>query len=392
MPTSVVPENLRRSFDVVVVGAGIIGAACAYHLTQRGLSVAVVDRGSVAAGTTGAGEGNILVSDKGPGPELDLALLSRRLWRDLAGELGPAVQLESAGGLVVARRPADVQPLLAFAAAQSGAGVDAQPVDAQDLRSLEPHLAAGLGGGVLYAQDMQIQPMLAAAHLLRLARRHGATVLFGQPVIGLLRRGDRVTGVRMAEGEISAGAVVNAAGTWGGELAAMADVVLPVLPRRGFILVTEALPQVIRHTVYTADYVANVASSSQDLETSTVVERTASGPLLIGASRERVGFDRTPSLPVLAKLAREAVALFPFLAQVRALRTYPGFRPYCPDHLPVIGPDPRAPGLFHACGHEGAGIGLAPATGLLIADAVSGSAPSLPLAPFAPERFETAHV
>jgi glycine/D-amino acid oxidase-like deaminating enzyme len=109
--------------------------------------------------------------------------------------------------------------------------------------------------------------------------------------------------------------------------------------------------------------------------------------VLIGASRERVGFDRTLSVPVLRALARQAVELFPVLAGTRLIRAYCGFRPYCPDHLPVIGPDPRAPGLYHACGHEGAGIGLAPATGHLIARLLTGADPGLDLRPFLPDRF-----
>ena len=150
-----------------------------------------------------------------------------------------------------------------------------------------------------------------------------------------------------------------------------------MLPRRGFIVVTEPLPRLIRHKVYTADYVANVASGSAGLEISTVVEATASGTVLIGASRERVGFDRSPSLRVVGMLAARAVALFPVLAEARAIRFYRGFRPYCPDHLPVIGADQRLAGLLHACGHEGAGVGLAPATGHLIAQLAAGQAPAL---------------
>jgi D-hydroxyproline dehydrogenase subunit beta len=186
---------------------------------------------------------------------------------------------------------------------------------------------------------------------------------------------------------LSAGLVVNAAGPWAGELAAQVGAPLPVLPRRGFILVTEALPQLIRHKVYTADYVANVASGSAGLEVSTVVEATASGTVLIGASRERVGFDRASSLRVVGMLAARATALFPVLSEARAIRFYRGFRPYCPDHLPVIGADERLAGLLHACGHEGAGVGLAPATGHLIAQLAAGQPPSLSLAPFAPARF-----
>jgi D-hydroxyproline dehydrogenase subunit beta len=375
--------------DVVVIGAGAVGAACAHALTEAGLRVTVLDRGSVASGSTGAGEGNILVSDKLPGPELDLALLSRRLWSELGEATARAAELEAKGGLVVADEPAGVVALGRLAATQRGAGVEAVEVGAGELLELEPELARDLAGGVLYPQDMHVQPMLAAARLLDAARTRGAEVRLGEAVTGLLRSGDRVTGVTTAQGDIAAGAVVNATGAWASEMASLAGVTVPILPRRGFIVVTEPLAPVIRHKVYDAGYVADVGSSAEDLQTSAVVEGTASGTVLIGASRERVGFDRTASMGVLARLAAQAIRLFPMLARVRALRFYPGFRPYCPDHLPVIGPDPRAPGLLHACGHEGAGIGLAPATGQLIAECLTGRPPSVSLEPFAPERFDS---
>ncbi|MET9371744.1 FAD-binding oxidoreductase [Streptomyces griseoflavus] len=371
--------------DVVVVGAGMAGAACALYAARAGLEVTVVDRGHVAGGTTGAGEGNLLVSDKTPGPELDLALLSTRLWAREARELGAAVEYEAKGGLVVAETPEVLDRLRTFADAQRAAGVTADPVPAGRLHDLEPRLASGLAGAVHYPQDAQVMPALAAAHLLRAS---GARLLTGREVTRVLRAPDgSVRGVRTDRGDLRAPAVVNAAGTWGGELADRAGVFLPVLPRRGFVLVTEPLPPRIRHKVYAADYVADVASDSAALQTSPVVEATAAGPVLIGASRERVGFDRSLSLPAVRALAAGATRLFPFLSRVRALRTYAGFRPYLPDHLPAIGPDPRASGLFHACGHEGAGIGLATGTGLLIAQALTGRAPDLDLTPFRPDRF-----
>ncbi len=365
----------------------MVGAACALYAARAGLSVVVVDRGPVAGGTTGAGEGNLLVSDKEPGPELELALLSQRLWAELAAEpgLGAAFEYEAKGGLVVASTPDGLAALETFAAGQRTAGVEAHTVTAEQLPSLEPHLAPSLAGGVHYPQDAQVMPTLAAAHLLRAS---GARLLTGRTVTEVLRTPDgAVRGVRTDRGDVHAPAVVNAAGTWGGELAALAGVALPVLPRRGFVLVTEPLPPLVRHKVYAADYVADVASDSAALQTSPVVEGTAAGPVLIGASRERVGFDRSFSLPVVRALAAGATRLFPFLERVRAMRTYIGFRPYMPDHLPAIGPDPRVPGLFHACGHEGAGIGLATGTGQLIAQTIGGEAPELDLAPFRPDRF-----
>ena len=241
-----------RPPDVVVIGAGVIGASCAAFASRAGLSVVVVDRGPIAGGTTGAGEGNLLVSDKEPGAELDLALLSHRVWRELGAlplrdrTLGDLVELEEKGGLVVATTATTLAALTELARHQGAAGIESVAVPADELLDVEPNLARDLAGGHLYPQDMQLQPMLGAAALLRLARDAGATVLTGEAVTGLLRDGDRVTGVRTAVRDLPAGAVVNAAGTWAGQVAAMAGADLPVAPRRGFVLVTEPLPQIVR--------------------------------------------------------------------------------------------------------------------------------------------------
>ncbi|MFC8220065.1 NAD(P)/FAD-dependent oxidoreductase [Streptomyces sp. NPDC057362] len=365
------------TLKIVVVGAGVVGAACAFHAASAGMDVTVVDRGPVGAGTTSRGEGNVLLSDKEPGPELVLAQLSRTLWDEVGRELGPdSLELEAKGGLVVASTAEGLAALGEFAARQEAAGVRVEPVDR--VRDLEPHLAPGIPGGVHYPQDAQVQPVLAATALLRAAVRHGARFHTGEVASAVTARdggrtpgdrstGGRITGVRTTAGDLlPADAVVNAAGTWGGEVGRRLGAPVEVLPRRGFVLVTEPLPPMVRHKVYDADYVANVASSDAGLETSCVVEGTRGGTILIGASRERVGFDTTMNPAVVARLAAQACRLFPFLRGVHLMRAYRGFRPYCPDHLPVVGPDPRVPGVVHACGHEGAGIGLAPATGALV--------------------------
>jgi len=379
------------TYDVVVVGSGVVGAACAHRLAEGGLRVCVVDRGGVASGTTGAGEGNILVSDKQPGPEFDLALLSRHLWASYSDVLPGEVELEAKGGVVVASTAEGLAALHKLAKWQRAHGAEIALVDDAALHELEPHVAPGLPGGVHYPQDMQVQPMLAAAHLVRLARDRGATLRTRTEVTGVRRdAAGAVTAVITDQGEIACRWVVNAAGTWGGEVAERLGAAVPVLPRRGFVLVTEPVGDLVRHKVYRADYVANVASDDAGLETSPVIESTRSGTVLIGASRERVGFDRTTSYDVLARLAGQAAELFPALARVRVQRAYRGFRPYCPDHLPVIGPDPRVDGVVHACGHEGAGVGLAPGTALLVTEAITGAATSLSLEPFSPLRFEVA--
>ena len=202
--------------------------------------------------------------------------------------------------------------------------------------------------------------MLAAAHMLRYARQRGASVVNDALVTSIRTSHGIVREVVTNQGSIHTPIVINATGTWASEVAALAGSHIPVMPRKGFILVTEKVPLLIHHKVYDSDYVDNVASGDADLQTSTVVEGTRAGTILIGASRERIGFDRSMNLHILRRLAAQATSLFPVLRDIQLLRAYRGFRPYAPDHLPIIGEDSSISGLWHSAGHEGAGIGLAP--------------------------------
>ncbi|AOS63763.1 NAD(P)/FAD-dependent oxidoreductase [Actinoalloteichus hymeniacidonis] len=377
--------------EIVVIGAGIVGAACARTLSRLGHRVRILDRGPAMTGTSASCEGNLLVSDKGPGAELDLALAANAGWpaivAELADELGPAfpaVEFEKKGGLVVATTEAGAQPLIDFAAEQRAAGVDAQVVSDRQARELEPDLTPDFTAAVYYPQDCQVQPVAVGEALLASARRHGAEIRTGVEVLGGIRRRDRLVGLRTSQGDIPADAVVLAAGPWSGEVSDRIGAPVAVRPRRGMVLVTTRMPHRIFHKVYDGDYVGATQSADAALQTSSVVESTAAGTVLIGSSREQVGFDPSIRVDVLREIARKAVTLFPFLSSVPVMRAYGGFRPYLDDHLPLIGADPRLPGLWHASGHEGAGIGLSVITAqLLAADLFGGPAPLDPT-PFRP--------
>lgn len=373
--------------DAIVIGAGIVGASVALSLTNAGFTVLVIDRGAVSSGTTGAGEGNILVSDKDPGPELTLALRSRDLWFEMQEDVGDTFELEAKGGVVVARH--DDGPLMQLSSEQSLHGVHIQKLDHASLHELEPFLDQRYQSGVFYPQDSQCQPMLAAAHVIRTVVRRGGRFVSQAKVTKIGVREGAVTGIETTQGNFSAPIIVNATGTWAGELAQMAGSHLPIAPRKGFILVTEPTKKYVFHKVYDSDYVANVASSDADLQTSTVVEGTRAGTILIGASRERVGFDGSMNYEILRRLAAQATSLFPVLRDVQLLRAYRGFRPYAPDHLPVIGEDATVKGLWHSAGHEGAGIGLAPGSAALITDAILGRDSFMDGSAFSPQRFKS---
>jgi glycine/D-amino acid oxidase-like deaminating enzyme len=374
--------------DAIVIGAGVVGACCALALTNAGLKVLIIDRGPVASGTTGAGEGNILVSDKEPSAELTLAIRSRDLWFEIDTDIGGGFELEAKGGVVVSRSAKGISDLKRLSALQKVNGVEVIELDGAGLRKIEPHLSESVDYGVLYPGDAQCQPMLAAAQIIRAVKKRGGSFIQGENVVKINANAGSITGVTTDKNQYVSPIIINATGTWAGEIAKLAGSYLPIMPRRGFILVTSPAPKLVHHKVYDADYVANVASSDADLQSAAVVEGTASGTILIGASRERVGFKGDMDISILRQLARQAISLFPVLSDIQLLRAYRGFRPYAPDHLPVIGPDKNIAGLWHAAGHEGAGIGLAPATGDLIAAQITGRTPFMDPSAFSPDRFK----
>ena len=378
-----IAEALPRTADVVVVGAGVVGAACALALGQAGLRVCVIDRAGPAAGSTSSGEGNLLVSDKLPGPELALALHSLGLWREFAARTTVPFEFDAKGGLVVAA--SGIEPLGRLVAEQRAAGVDAEIVPADELHDVEPMLAPDLGGGAYYGQDCQVQPMLAVRALLADAVRTGVVVVGATEAVSAERStSGAIRAVQTSRGAVGTERVLVAAGAWSGDVAQALGGMVGVVPRRGHVVVTEPLPPLIRHKVYEAGYVDDVESDDAALLSTAVVEGTPSGPILLGSSRELVGFDRRLSGAAITMIARGAAALFPFLRDVRAIRTYLGFRPASPDHLPIIGEGEA--GLWYATGHEGAGIGLAMGTADLIRSLMLGDTPALDPAAFSPLR------
>jgi glycine/D-amino acid oxidase-like deaminating enzyme len=301
------------------------------------------------------------------------------------------VEYETKGGLVVATTSAGASALAAFAQSQRAAGVDARALDSVQAHELEPDLCDAIEAAYFYPQDAQVQPTIATLALMASARAYGARVLENTPLLGgVTDSAGALVGVQTPRGKVRADHVLIAAGPWSGAVAELLGVVLPVRPRRGELLVTTRMRHRVFHKVYDADYVGAVESNDGGLQTSSVVESTASGTVLIGSSRQQQGFDAPFRVDVLAQIAAKAMRLFPFLSGASVMRSYGGFRPFMPDHLPVIGRDFRMPGLWHASGHEGAGIGLSLATAQIIAAQMLGVPSAFDATAFSPSRASLA--
>ena len=372
--------------DVVVVGAGIVGAAAARELAVRGVAVALLDRGAVSGGTTGLGEGNVLCSDKDAGPELDLARAGLALYGELEARLGEEARIRRKGALIV-HPEADTWAGEAERVARVGIP-EARLLDAAEVRALEPELTGEVCGASFFPDDLQCDPRAIARALVREAAAAGADVREGAEVAAV-ERAERVSGVLLRNGErVSAESVVIAAGPWSRGLAEGAGLALPLEPRKGqLVRLAAPVPGLIRHKVVDGSYLRSVRSSGSGLEVSTVVETTWEGDVLVGSSRERRGFETSVDAAVSEAMIARAARLFPRMAALPVAAAWAGLRPWLPDHLPAIGASRSVPGLWLATGHEGAGVALGPVTGRLVAQLVCGEAPVVDPGPFDPDRF-----
>jgi glycine/D-amino acid oxidase-like deaminating enzyme len=372
-----------RSAEVAVVGAGIVGAACAWELHMRGVDVALIDRGDVSSGTTGLGEGNVLCSDKPPGPELDLTIAGLDVYDEIDERWGEVARIRRKGALIVHPEPATwaTEPQRVGLMPPS---LKASLLGADEVREREPALTGELHGASLFPGDLQCDPRAIA----RALAGELPDVRTGCVVNGIAVAAGRVTGVETSEGHVAAGAVVLAAGPWS---AALSPVPLPVEPRKGQLVRLRAPASgsepYLRHKVVDGSYLAAVLSPDAGLQVSTVIETTWDGDVLVGSSRERKGFDTTVDASVSAGLVSTAARIAPGLAALQVATAWAGLRPWLPDNLPAIGPSAAVDGLWIATGHEGAGVALGPITGRLVAQLYCGEAASVDVAPFCPDRF-----
>jgi D-hydroxyproline dehydrogenase subunit beta len=349
--------------------------------------VFLVDRGEISGGTTGLGEGNVLCSDKGPGPELELARLGLALYDEIEELLGEAAGIRRKGALVVHTGQAGWEAEPDRLEALRGAGVACSVLDPADVREAEPELRGELLGASWFPRDLQCAPRAVARGLAREAERVGATVATGVGVESIVVRNDRIEGIDTGGGPLTADAVVLAAGAWSAPLARSAGLELPVEPRKGQLVRLERRPEFLRCKVIDGGYMATVASDEAGLQVSTVAETTLDGHVLVGSSRERRGFDVSVDPVVSDALLRAAARLAPGVGALRVEAAWAGLRPWLPGGLPAIGASSAADGLWIATGHEGAGVAHGPITGRLVAQAMCGETPELDLTPFDPDRF-----
>jgi glycine/D-amino acid oxidase-like deaminating enzyme len=366
---------MNRTFDAVIVGGGIVGAACALAFSQEGMRLALVEPGEIGGAATAAAMGHIVVLDDSLA-QLALTRYSQLLWRQMAAQLPPDAEYTQRGTLWVAADDEEMQEICRKHGIYDQNGIPSETIPGEALLSLEPALRSGLMGGLLVHEDVVVAPQLAAQSMFQHALAGGATLV-------------RETAASMTSGvvvlgngdQLHAPILVNAAG----EGAPALTPGLPVAMRKGHLAITHPYPGFLNYQVVELGYLKSAHVTTTDTVAFNVQPRQ-NGQLLIGSSRQFGVKSREVDDGMLARMYTRATEYLPALPSLSIERTWTGFRSATPDKLPLIGPSADDETVFLATGHEGLGITTSLATAQLLADFLAGRTSAIPIAPYSPSR------
>jgi glycine/D-amino acid oxidase-like deaminating enzyme len=370
-----------KNYDVLIVGAGIVGCACARECAQAGLRVGLVEGNLPGGGATAAGMGHVVVMDDSPA-QFELTRYSRALWQQLVPKLPDTAEYETRGTLWVAADEEEMAEVHAKQSAYIAAGVRADVLNEAEVAAEEPKLRPGLAGGLLVPDDGVIYPPAATDWLLERALALGATVLQGSAAVSA-RNGELL----LADGTmLHSERIVFATGA---DCALLPT--LPIKKRKGHLLITDRYPGFLHHQLVELGYLKSAHKVEADSVAFNIQPRRT-GQLLIGSSRQFGDENSKSDAAILSRMLERAQSYMPALAKLSGLRVWTGFRATTPDKLPLIGPaeglsDDRT--LWLAAGFEGLGITNAPAAGRLLTDQILGRTSEIDIAPYLPKRVTT---
>jgi len=361
--------------DAIIVGAGIVGAAVADALTRAGMSVVVLEAEIPGGGTTASGMGHVVVMDDSPA-QLALTTYSRALFNKMVPGLPPTCEVDRCGTLWVAEDAEQFDVVRQKHELCAAHGIASEILDAHALAQAEPFLRSGLAGALRVPDDSVVYPPALCRELLRRAEANGARIVRERAITM------DAASVMTERSRWQGGFVVNAAGAAAPQL----TVGLPVVPRKGHLVITDRSADFCRHQLVELGYLLSAHTMTADSVAFNVQPRRT-GQLLIGSSRELAGWDRSINRDIVGRMLRRAISFMPGIAGLSAIRTWTGFRPATEDKLPLIGQ--WHDGTWVAAGHEGLGITTALGTAALLADLMLARRTALDAAPFAPARLMT---
>ncbi len=391
---------MGKCADVIVIGSGVIGSSVAYNLLKKGASVQMLEQGTLGCGASSSCDGFVILQSKSPGPHLTMALASEILYRTLSEELDYDIGYRHCGGMIVIERAEELEAMKIFMSKQQDLGLDVSLISGDEAREIEPALAPHIVGATISSRDAQVNPLYLVNGYIRAAKRLGLKLSKHTKATDFIIDNGRVAGVKCGEESFYADKVVVCNSIGAPELFSRIGYDLPIKPRRGQLVITEPVNHLISHVMLCARYIAakyhpELLEGSTDesvrLGVGMALEQTAEGGLLIGATREFVGEDRSTTTAGIRAVTQHAARIVPALKRIRAVRTFAGLRPYTPDGKAFMGAVPTHPGLYIAAGHEGDGIAYTPITGKSMAELIVDGKSEADLTPFAIDRKIVEH-
>ena len=376
----------NRSWDVVVVGGGLIGSAAAYHLARSGLRTPLIEQGCLASGASGSNFGNVQVQDSEFGLSLELSLQGHEACAGLEDELDTELDYQRTGSLLLIENEHQWAAMEERAAGLQAAGVPAQLLDQAELSRLEPSVSpASVIGALYHASEGSLNPFkLVHAYVLR-GRQHGLEVWTHTEVTAVRVEGGRVAGVQTGGGPVAAGRVVLAAGAWAKRLAATAGVDLPLRWVHGEALITEPLPPMVRCAISSAAFFEATEESDQQVVGFCLRQRPEGNVMVGEAAILTEALGRRVTATALPAIAQEARVRFPALLEAAVIRGWAIPVAFLPDNRPLLGAVDEVEGLVVGTGLKST-IVLTPLAGRLIASLVLGKDIDPRLAGFSPSR------
>jgi glycine/D-amino acid oxidase-like deaminating enzyme len=396
--------------DILIVGGGVIGTSALYHLARAGVRARLLERASLCGAASGANAAFIWPQGMKRTLYLEMSLASYAMFPDLSEALGVDLEYRRTGGLIAVDSEAHLPLLRQYLATQAEIGLPAELLDGDEARRREPTLGQSVLAALYLPLGGKINPFRLTMGFARAAQRLGASVEIATPVRGFAMEGDRAVGVLTDRGTIRAGTIIVCAGSWSGEVARLAGLDIPVVPRQGQMVVTEVAPFHLVHCLKPIKHDRDWNLFSQawppDPEfgrfgegkaddpnlppgRGMALHQTSAGNIILGSTSRFVGLDLRPTEEGIRYILEHAMRILPCLGRLQIIRTWAGLRPFTPDGLPLIGPT-GIPGLLLATGHDGGGVGLGPLTGRLVTELVTTDKISFPFEKLTPERFATA--
>lgn len=382
--------------EVVVIGGGIIGCSTAYYLSKAGKKVLLIEKNGIGEGTSSACDGLVMMQTKKPGLPLLMAMRSAQMYEGLSRELGYETQYRRPGGLVLIETPEMHQIMEHVVEQQIAQGMEVEFLNNEQTRKLEPMVSKEIAGSVHCMLDGDVSPIHTTRAYAKRLCELGGEIWTHTEVTGIVAEDGQIQKVVTSKGEVKTSVVVNAAGVWSPFIGKMVGIDIPVKPRRGHLMVTEAVSRTLQKDITDARYIAikhdpTLAERATDptfqLGVSLSMEQTANGNFLIGSNREFAGYDTNERFDILKAISEYSTRFIPAMKHLNIIRTFIGLRPFCEDGMPIVGPVPGVEGMYLATGHEGDGITLAPITGLTIAEMIQGKKTEFDMKPFSFQRF-----